>query len=65
MDDGCSPPPYLHLAVLPLVLHRLDPADVGDAPVEERAGLTDEHAQSQGGPVRFWREETESEGGQF
>lgn len=59
---------YLHLTGIPSLLDRLDPADVGDAAVQERAGLADKHTQSQRGPVRLcrgWkkRERRESGGG--
>lgn len=54
--------PYLHVAGIPRVLHRLDAADVGDAPVEERAGLANEHTQSQRRPVRLCMREREREG---
>lgn len=44
---------YLHFTSIPRLLNRLDPADVGDAAVQEGAGLADEHAQSQRRPVRL------------
>lgn len=46
---------YLHLTGIPSLLDRLDPADVRDTAVQERAGLADKHAQSQRGPVRLCR----------
>lgn len=46
---------YLHLTGIPCLLDRLDPADVGDAAVQERAGLANKHAQSQRRPVRLCR----------
>lgn len=46
---------YLHLAGIPRVLDRLDPADVGNAPVKERTGLANKHTQSQRRPVRLCR----------
>lgn len=49
--------PYLHLAGIPCVLDGLDPADVGNAPVKERAGLANKHTQSQRRPVRLCRRE--------
>lgn len=51
--------PYLHLTGIPRVLDRLDPANVGDAPVQERAGLANKHAQSQRCPVRLCKRERE------
>lgn len=56
-------PPYLHLAGIPCVLDRLDPADVWDAPVKERAGLANKHTQSQRRPVWFCRRDREREEG--
>lgn len=56
-------PPYLHLTGIPCVLDRLDPADVWDAPVKERAGLANKHTQSQRRPVWFCRRDREREGG--
>lgn len=57
-------PPYLHLSGIPRVLDRLDPADVGDAAVKERAGLANKHTQSQRRPVRLCRREREKEEGE-
>lgn len=56
-------PPYLHVAGIPCVLDRLDPADVWDAPVKERAGLANKHTQSQRRPVWFCRRDREREEG--
>lgn len=53
---------YLHLGGLPRVLDRLDLADVGDAPVEERAGLANKHAQRERRPVRLCSEGEREEG---
>jgi len=57
---------YLHLAGVPAVLERFDPADVWDVAVQEGAGLAHEHAQRQRRPVRLWggqggRDEKEEE----